>query len=334
MLAQGCEVVIASSGGALHYLRLEFEELTFIPLPDLNVVYSKSERPGNWRFILKGVLNYPKLKKYVSACENVITEYLDAKQVDAILSDGHFGVRSTEVKSIILSHQLNLKTRLFGKQINQYNQQFLERFDEIWVPDFKGNESLAGELSENYSFQNVRYIGPITAYVNLKQSDSGKKHLLILLSGPEPQRQILQDKIHGQLVEQPDHFAEWQIDFVSGSSNASDINISGVNHHLVMNSKALNALICKSDLVICRSGYSSVMDLVALGKQAVLIPTPGQGEQEYLAQYHMEKGRFNSVPQREFQLAAILENSLNVSANFKPKTNSVGAQITQFLSSL
>ena len=50
--------------------------------------------------------------------------------------------------------------------------------------------------------------------------------------------------------------------------------------------EVLKKLILSSQTIICRSGYSTLMDMHVLGKnELILIPTPGQTEQEYLADY-------------------------------------------------
>ena len=63
----------------------------------------------------------------------------------------------------------------------------------------------------------------------------------------------------------------------------------------------LNKLICESAFVICRSGYSTIMELMASEKNASLVPTPGQAEQEYLAKYLSGKNCHDSADQSNFR---------------------------------
>ena len=58
-------------------------------------------------------------------------------------------------------------------------------------------------------------------------------------------------------------------------------------------------LISGSDLIITRAGYSTIMELVSLKCSAVLIPTPGQTEQEYIASMLSDKQWFSFIPQNE-----------------------------------
>ncbi len=335
LIAQDCELLIASSGLAMSYLRKEFEGVEFIDLPELEITYSKSERPSNWNFILKGVLNYTKLKKHFLTCEKFLSSAIGEKQINLLISDGHFGVYSSDVKSVLISHQLNLKAALFGKQINQVNREYLRRYDQIWVPDFDNELSLAGELSKNENFENVHYLGALSSYQLSPKKESPKKRLLFLLSGPEPQRQMLQDKICEQLIQMQDELSKYHVDLVSGNSAASKPEISWLNHHPMLNSPELNELLCQADLIICRSGYSSIMDLVKLGKQAVLIPTPGQGEQEYLADFHEKKGRFRVSTQRNLHLRQILDENDDLTQETKAIDSSIlHGKITSIISEL
>jgi len=58
----------------------------------------------------------------------------------------------------------------------------------------------------------------------------------------------------------------------------------------------------RSKLVVSRSGYSTILDLAVIGTKALMTPTPGQVEQEYLARYHNQKGTFYSVNQNDIDL--------------------------------
>jgi UDP-N-acetylglucosamine:LPS N-acetylglucosamine transferase len=71
---------------------------------------------------------------------------------------------------------------------------------------------------------------------------------------------------------------------------------------------ALNELLNNSEYIVARSGYSTIMDLLAVKKNAILIPTPGQTEQEYLGQYSHEKKWMYSVAQKNFNLQAAMND--------------------------
>jgi predicted glycosyltransferase len=69
--------------------------------------------------------------------------------------------------------------------------------------------------------------------------------------------------------------------------------------------------LASASLVIARSGYSTVMDLVRMRRRAVLVPTPGQTEQEYLARHLSDAGLFLSVPQSSFDLRKAIDEGLS-----------------------
>ncbi|MFI5164576.1 MAG: glycosyltransferase, partial [Bacteroidia bacterium] len=80
-----------------------------------------------------------------------------------------------------------------------------------------------------------------------------------------------------------------------------------------LTSEELQKEILASEIIVSRPGYSTVMDLALLGKKAVFVPTPGQTEQEYLANYFSEKKIAYSVPQKKFDLRIAMKESENYS---------------------
>ena len=109
--------------------------------------------------------------------------------------------------------------------------------------------------------------------------------LLTILSGAEPQRTMLEKELLISLQEDQHE----DIILVQGRVEAEQkmSKVGKVTVYNYMSTEELQEYILKADKIICRSGYSSIMDLHALGKlkNATLIPTPGQSEQEYLAEY-------------------------------------------------
>lgn len=131
---------------------------------------------------------------------------------------------------------------------------------------------------------------------------------MVIISGPEPQRSIFEKKVLIQLRE-----TEYKALVVLGKPELSKgldqrDNIDVYNH---LDSDAMQEGMLSSTLVICRPGYSSIMDLAVLGQRAAFVPTPGQTEQEYLAQYHMDKRHYYSVSQKDFDLSKLLSASRN-----------------------
>ena len=108
---------------------------------------------------------------------------------------------------------------------------------------------------------------------------------LAILSGAEPQRSIFEDELLAKLQTYPHE----NIILIQGKVEAEQkvSKVGKVTVYNYINTEELQEYILKADKIICRSGYSSIMDLHALGKlkNATLIPTSGQTEQEYLAEY-------------------------------------------------
>jgi UDP-N-acetylglucosamine transferase subunit ALG13 len=197
------------------------------------------------------------------------------------------------------------------QMIMYLHYRYIRRFSLCWVPDFAGEDSLAGRLSHPVKLPGipVRYIGPLSRFAKSgEESDPGR--LLILLSGPEPQRTILEKKILAAL---PAEHAG--IVIVRGLPGQEGIPASspGVEIYNHLGTVDLNSLICRSAMVIARSGYSTIMDLLSLQKKAILIPTPGQPEQEYLAQSLSQRKLIYAVGQDAFVLEEVLTGAFGFS---------------------
>jgi len=201
-----------------------------------------------------------------------------------------------------------VKSSLFDKILFGFNKAFIRNYDECWIPDFEGAINLSGDLAHQYKLPiDTYFIGPLSRFENTEQPSEGKKiELLVLLSGPEPQRTIFEEIIVRQLEN-----TNLQTIIVQGIPEKE--KVKKVNERLTIYSHletaALQKFIRQSDMVLCRSGYSTIMDIVVFGKKAILVPTPGQTEQEYLARYYQEKNYFYTVSQKLFQLDEALLHS-------------------------
>lgn len=234
-------------------------------------------------------------------------------QWDAVISDNRYGLFHPQIRSVIITHQVNIKTGMGGwvnKIVKRINQHYLHKFDQCWIPDQRGNINLAGELSHGSIPANAVYIGPLSRFTDSNKSNAG--YLLILLSGPEPQRSLLEHILSAQLKGY-----DGTVKIVRGlpSETIKPVNTEGVEWFNHLPANELQDMIDSASLVVCRSGYTTVMDLVRLQKKAILIPTPGQAEQEYLAAYLMQEGIFLSVSQLDFDVQKELERA----AHFSPK---------------
>ena len=313
LLAQGCDVWLAGEGAQEQLLIAEFPELPFLTLPGYRISYSKTARGLIWKMIQQG----PKMRRAIEAEHSWLKKIVNKYGVDAIISDNRYGLYHASVPSVFITHQLTIKSPLgkwTEKILQKRNYNYINRFTECWVPDTEGENNLAGELShpEKKPDVPVRYIGLLSRFVK-KEIIERKNHLLVVLSGPEPQRTLLEEKIINDIS----HY-NGTATIVRGLPGSSSLipstNMIKIHNHL--SAEQLNKEMQEAEYVISRSGYSTVMDVLALQKKSILIPTPGQTEQEYLGNYLMKKGIAVSTGQKDFSLTKILATANDFS--YKP----------------
>jgi UDP-N-acetylglucosamine transferase subunit ALG13 len=231
---------------------------------------------------------------------------------DFIVSDNRYGIYHASARSILVTHQLYptfWKVRLPDVMLHHMHRRLMRPFDEVWIPDAAGAVNLSGDLSHPPAKgMTCHYIGPLSRlHPAVGEPPFGLRtgqYLLALVSGPEPQRSILEGKILASV----DDFQK-PVVLVRGLPGSADTpagkeRLTIINH---ADPSTLASLVVHAGWVVCRSGYSTVMDLVRLGKRALLVPTPGQTEQEYLADYLQDRGFFPAMPQAVFTLEAALE---------------------------
>jgi UDP-N-acetylglucosamine transferase subunit ALG13 len=308
MLQLGWNITLAGEGPSLSILTKEFPELPTVSLKGYNIKYPKN---GVW-LIPNLLLQVPKIVKTISSEKKWLEEAQKEHQWDLVISDNRYGLSVPATKCIFITHQLWVLSG-WGNQIDKILNKGLHRwiksFDQCWIPDEEKDGGLAGLLSHPpipyslfptpYSLFPIpsKYIGPLSRLTPIGVKEVDK--ILVLLSGPEPQRSLLEEKIVDQIKDINEEFL-----LVRGLPTAvhqpkNTSNIEFINH---LSSADLSAALSKAKLVICRSGYSSVMDLLRFRKKAVLIPTPGQTEQLYLAQLMQERNWFVVAQQDDIQL--------------------------------
>lgn len=351
LLNLSCMVVVACNEEQRKILKAEFPTLVFKYLRGYEVQYSTSR----WKTLFSLIIQWPKIRKAIRAEQAWLEKFVSENKVDGVISDNRYGFHSKNIPSVIITHQLNLRTGL-GKKIDKLAsrrlQNFLRKFDQCWIPDNQAPDDIAGALSDSamipgkYAVNNgslhkprIQYLGPISRLTTGLSSVSrssrssatplntgnapgntvdtsgttgytpGNKSAdtlpLIILSGPEPQRSILEKKI----IRQAAHYKQSCL-LIRGLPNATkDISTTYVQTINYADSNTLSKYIKQAPVVICRSGYSSVMDMGKLQKKMILIPTPGQGEQEYLGSYLQSKKIALNYSQENFDLAAALKEA-------------------------
>ncbi len=313
---QGAEVILASDGSAYDLLKQEYPDLTIHKLPAYNIRYPFRS------MMLSMAFQMPKILRGAIGEHYWLKNFLKTSAVDVVISDNRFGFYSRKTHSIFMTHQVNILMpfRLFQPIVNAVNQFCIKKFDECWIPDLENTPNLAGELSHGRfakSFK-IKYLGVLSRFgsknvgevSNLADVESSikKYKAAFILSGPEPQRSIFEKKIRQQLNEFKNLKETYLL--VRGTHIETNANIKPLPNleiHDVLTSNLLNKKMMESEVIICRSGYSSIMDLVYLQKTAVLIPTPGQTEQEYLADELMHQKQFFSQSQDDFDIQTALK---------------------------
>lgn len=298
LLLQNCTVFIGAEGSSAKLLKTEFPNITILPLKGYQVKYSKNRFSFLWKIItqLPWILNVIHFEK------RWVDDAIKTHNINGIISDNRLGFCSNKIPSVYLTHQLLIKTgvKIFDKIAQKIHYNFINKFSVCWVPDFEEEKSLAGELSHPKTFPNipVQYIGPLSRFNNLNLSVEFQ--LCILISGPEPQRSLFEKILLSQL-----HRCKEKMVMVRGlpdeenALNHSFENLTIYNH---LDAEKLNIVIAQSEMVLSRSGYSTIMDLITLNKKAILVPTPAQPEQEYLAIHLKNNGLFEFVQQEDLKI--------------------------------
>ncbi|AUS05657.1 glycosyltransferase [Pseudotamlana carrageenivorans] len=299
LIADNFIPIIASDGAALDLLRKEFPNISTIELPSYNVTYAKNGK----HFKLKLIKDSPKLLKAIKREKKAVAEILDTHDIAGIISDNRIGVRNKKVPSVFITHQLYVLSGSTSWLSTKMHQKFIKKFDRCWVPDIPGEPNLSGKLGHVKTFDiPTEYIGPLSRFT--ASNEVIKNDLMVLISGPEPQRSFLEEKLLQELKSYTG-----KIVFVKGQMEAQQTKevIGNITIYNFMTSKLLEKTINESALIISRSGYTTVMDLAKLNKKAFFIPTPGQFEQEYLAERLWELSMVPTCHQDEFTIDKLEE---------------------------
>lgn len=314
----GYNVIIGTSGKQKALLQQEFPKLTFLELKGYEIEY-----PKLGSMTLKMLLQLPKINTAIKEEHLWLTKIIDEHQIDLVVSDNRYGLWSNKVKSILITHQVFVKAPLGEWMIEQILKRHFDNFDEIWIPDNEGENNLSGDLSHKKSLPDkFKFIGILSRFSNHSVTSSvpplcgtyrevGKEEydIMAIISGPEPQRTIFENIILKQ-VENSD-LRGILVRGLPDSNEELKIENEKLKVFKHLSKEEFLNYLQKSKVVISRSGYSTIMDLAALGKKAILVPTPGQTEQEYLAKYHFEKGQFYTQTQHEFDLVKAIEEFEN-----------------------
>lgn len=322
LLKENFEPIITSDGDALELLKKEFPTLKSYELPSYNIRYTINGKLLKYRLLFDSI----KILNAIKGEQKIIENIIEKENISGIISDNRFGVRSNKVPSVYLSHQINVLSGSTTFFTTRFHQKIILKFDECWVPDYEDLANLAGNLSHFDKLNlNIKYIGPISRFSYRKVSK--KYDLLVLLSGPEPQRSLLENKLLKELKSY-----NKKVLFVRGviSDKGKPLmrneNIEIVNFML---QNELQLAINESEIILARSGYSTIMDLEKLNAKAFFIPTPGQFEQEYLAKYLKQKEIAPFSKQSDFKMNMLekLKNYTGFESLIKKSKNQLSFKV-------
>ena len=291
--------IIASDGIALELLQKEFPYIQTLKLPSYKIEYAKNGKNFKWK-LLK---NFPEMMKAIWKEEKKVRKWIKKYDIEGIISDNRLGVFSKKIPSVYLTHQLNVMTGNTTWFTSILHQHIIKKHNECWVPDMEGIPNLTGKLGhiEKPDF-NLKYIGPLS---RLHKKEMPQQYdLMIILSGPEPQRGLLEEKLKVEILDY-----KGNVVFIKGivEKDQKKEQLENVTYYNFMNSRQLEQTFNESEVVLCRSGYTTIMDLVKLEKKAFFIPTPGQYEQEYLAKKLKEEGLVPYAKQDSFRIENLKE---------------------------
>jgi UDP:flavonoid glycosyltransferase YjiC (YdhE family) len=307
LLQRGAVPVIGADGGPLALLRKEFPQLEHVRIPGVNVRYSKG-RSQLWSMARQ----FPAMVRSVRAEEALFNRLHQELRLDAVISDQRFGLRSARIPSVLITHQVFPFTPIAQGALRKVNLRQMARFDRCWIMDEPEAPGLAGELSHGAELpKNARYIGSVSRMGRSTRTTMAlpqkKYRIVAVISGPEPQRTLLDTVLTEQLRTIPGEHL-----LVRGlPTERMERRYDALTCVPHLGGDELASVMANAELVVSRSGYTTLMDLAALGRRALIIPTPGQAEQEYLGALHTTTGRFLVQRQERIDLRAALEADLS-----------------------
>jgi predicted glycosyltransferase len=298
LLRQKAEVILAASGRPYHFLKQEFPDLKIIEFPGYNIGYPKH------RFLtLHFALRWPSIYKRIKQEKEELKKIVNENRIDIVISDNRLGCRTQKTYNVYITHQLKIKAPFAQNFITNFHERYYNKYNEIWVPDLAGKNNLSGELGHidtNNPF--IHYVGPLTRFHEAWPWDTRptKWWLTVILSGPEPQRSIFEHKV----LEACSRFTE-EIRIIRGLPEGAEIPAHNLAHVKMVNhisDAEFRDTLLSSLHVLCRPGYSTLCDLSSLNINPIVVPTPGQTEQEYLAKHHEERKHLVVVQQSDLNL--------------------------------
>ena len=316
----GCEVVFGADPHLLPLIERELPDIRLIEIRSAPIRYSRLLPQYISIFLQLPVIVFSAIG------ENITLRRL-AQEIrpSIIISDNRFGFFHRDIFSVYVTHQMRIpfpsSLRFMEPVASWIHGMIIKRYDLCLIPDYPGPVNLSGRLSHDMKLAgNIHYMGPLSRFKSegehtqtnaqkevsegpdgqtLAQREVREKitqqqsRYCLILSGPEPQRSILMKKVKEAL-----HGKQLFI-LTTDPLKESDDNDDWVTYVIRPDNGTMREMITGSVMVIARSGYTSVMELTSLEKGAVLIPTPGQPEQEYLGRHLNGRYGFVTLSQKK-----------------------------------
>jgi predicted glycosyltransferase len=302
LINQDVEVILGISGLSGEWLRKTFPMLETVEVPFSEIKYHR------WLPMeVTAMARYPAVVKMIDEEHRWLKSFCRQRTVQAIISDNRYGLFHPHIQSVCITHQLYIQPGrlLFLKPLlNRLTQAYLKNFHQIWVPDFSGSFSLSGSLSHppcpTYPIQ---YIGVLSRFnrINEPKHENVTYSVAFVLSGPEPLRTVFENRC----IEIARNIKGTSV-IIRGTNKPLNNTVPNNCHVInIADTQQLYQTIQQAACVVSRAGYSSIMDWYVLNKKAVLVPTPGQTEQEYLARHLHRLGLFYCVKETDLTEEAI-----------------------------
>ncbi len=322
LIKQHCTVFVAAEGPIKILLQKEYPGLQFIELRGYRIKYSRHK---SWMPV-KLFLQFPKIIHSIYAENRWLKKTIKENNIDGVIADNRMGLYHKQIPCIYITHQLTIKTgNGFTERIAQkIHYHFINKFKACWVPDNEGDLNFAGALSHPAKLPRVSviYLGALSRFQ--KKEREIKYDVGVILSGPEPQRTLFEKIILADIEKMTE-----KICLVRGlpqQTKKLQLKNASIEIKNYLGADELSEVIQQSKIIISRCGYSSVMDLVKLQKKAILVPTPGQTEQEYLSRYLQAQRLFYSIDQKGFSLPEAIKKTAAfdysqlpvITENYKP----------------
>ena len=293
--SKGAKIILAVNDIQKSLLIKELTDVEYIHFKGYDIQY-----PTTDNLALSMLLQSPKIIHRIKKEHKEIEQLVRQKNIDLVISDNRFGAYSKKVPSVYITHQINIQAPLgIEHLLYKIHRNYINKFSQCWIPDYKDiNLSLAGELSHNNTVETDHYIGLLSRFTAPITTANVEYKYIAIISGPEPQRTTFEEKITALFLNQP-----YKCAIVRGKPQEKQClkkeNIDIFSH---LDTNDFKALLEVSEHIICRPGYSSIMDLAQLQKKVFFVPTKGQTEQEYLALFHYKKNKIGFSFQDEMIL--------------------------------